>query len=124
MGAYDGAEVCEMVGLYLLKKIKDIIPQAFVGLYRDDGLAVVQNANGPNLDRIRKKLHKCFKEENLKIEVMINMSEVNFLDVNLNIATGKIKPFRKPNNSYLFIQIFTENINYQQIKNKITVHGG
>ena len=25
---------------------------------------------------------------------------------------------------YLFIQIFTENINYQQIKNKITVHGG
>ena len=57
MGAYDGADVCEMVGLYLLKKIKDIIPQAFVGLYRDDGLAVVQNANGPNLDRIRKKLH-------------------------------------------------------------------
>ena len=68
LGAYDGAEVCEMVGLYLLKKIKDIIPQAFVGLYRDDGLAVVQNANGPNLDRIRKKLHKCFKEENLKID--------------------------------------------------------
>ena len=64
MGAYDGAEVCEMVGLYLLKKIKEIIPQAFVGLYRDEGLAVVQNANGPNLDRIRKKLHKCFKEEN------------------------------------------------------------
>ena len=103
MGAYDGAEVCEMVGLYLLKKTKDIIPQAFVGLYRDDGLAVVQNANGPNLDRIRKKLHKCFKEENLKIEVMINMSEVNFLDVNLNIATGKIKPFRKPNNSLQYI---------------------
>ena len=91
MGAYDGAEVCEMVGLYRLKKIKEIIPQVFVGLYRDDGLAVVQNANGPNLDRIRKKLHKCFKKENLKIEVMINMSEIKFLDVNLNIATGKIK---------------------------------
>ena len=102
MGAYDSAKVCEMVGLYL-KKIKDIIPQAFVGLYRDDGLAVVQNANSPNLNRIRKKLHKCFKEENLKIEVMINMSEVNFLDVNLNIATGKIKPFRKPNNSLQYI---------------------
>ena len=104
MGAYnDGADVCEMVGLYLLKKIKDIIPQAFVGSYRDDGLAVVQNSNGPNLERIRKKLHKCFKKENLKIEVMINMSEVNFLDVNLNIATGKIKPFREPNNSLQYI---------------------
>ena len=56
-----------------------------------------------NLDRIRKKLPKCFKEENLNIEVMINMSEVNFLDVNLNIATGKIKPFRKPNNSLQYI---------------------
>ena len=55
----------EIVGLYLLKKIKDIIPQAFLGvLYRDAGLAVVKNANGPNLDRIWKKLHRCFKEEN------------------------------------------------------------
>ena len=31
------------------------------------------------------------------------MSEVNFLDVNLNIATGKIKPFPKPNNSLQYI---------------------
>ena len=30
MGAFDGAEVCELVGLYLLKKIKNIIPPSHV----------------------------------------------------------------------------------------------
>ena len=34
------------------------------------------------------------------------------------------KPYKLVDYIYLFIQIFTENINYQQIKNKITVHGG
>ena len=40
MGAYDGAEVCELVGLYLLNKIKESIPSLNSGLYRDDGLGI------------------------------------------------------------------------------------
>ena len=39
MGAPDGAEVCEMVGLFLLKEIEENFPQLNTGLYRDDGLA-------------------------------------------------------------------------------------
>ena len=38
MGAFDGAEVCELVGLYLLKQMEVFIPREQVGLYRDDGL--------------------------------------------------------------------------------------
>ena len=88
MGAFDGAEVCELVGLYLFKKIKNIIPPSHVGLYRDDGVAVITDANGPKIDKIKKKLHRCFKDENLKIAVNVNMVKVDFLDIHLNIETG------------------------------------
>ena len=40
MGGFHGAEVCELVGLYLLSQLSEIIPKEFIGLYRDDGLAV------------------------------------------------------------------------------------
>ena len=42
MGCYDGAEVCELVGFYLLKKVSNIVDKKSIGLYRDDGLAVLQ----------------------------------------------------------------------------------
>ena len=38
MGSWDGAEVCDIVGMYLLSQISDI--NLNIGLYRDDGLAV------------------------------------------------------------------------------------
>ena len=48
MGSFDGAEVCELVGLYLLHKLvqKGIFKREHVGLYRDDGLAVVEVKRG------------------------------------------------------------------------------
>ena len=42
MGAYGGAEICELVGLYMLNKINTFYPNN-VGLYHDDGLAVFKN---------------------------------------------------------------------------------
>ena len=42
MECYDGAEVCELVGSYLLKKVSNIVDKKSIGLYRDDGLAVLQ----------------------------------------------------------------------------------
>ncbi|GFR64589.1 DNA polymerase [Elysia marginata] len=38
MGSFDGAETCELVGLYLLSQLQHL--DIKVGLYRDDGLAV------------------------------------------------------------------------------------
>ena len=43
MGAYDGAEVCELVGLFLLNSLANKFDKNSVGLYRDDGLAVFKN---------------------------------------------------------------------------------
>ena len=48
MGSYDGVECCELIGLYMLKKLAEgkfaIFPKAYLGLYRNDGLAVHEGA--------------------------------------------------------------------------------
>ena len=51
MGAYDGAEVCELVGTFLLEKISEICNKCDIGLYRDDGLAVFRNKSGTHLEK-------------------------------------------------------------------------
>ena len=60
MGAYDGAEVCELVGTYMLSLISNVYKKSDVGLYRDDGLAVFKNTSGPQNERIKKKIQKIF----------------------------------------------------------------
>ena len=66
MGSLDGAETFELIGVYLLNKLTTIISQEHLGLYQDDGLAIIGNVNGPKLDKIRKKLHNAFQREGLK----------------------------------------------------------
>ena len=50
-GCYDEPEVCELVGSYLLKKVSNIIDKKSVGLYRNDGLAILQNLSGPQIEQ-------------------------------------------------------------------------
>ena len=85
MGSFDGAEVCELVGLYLLNKIKPLLDSNNVGLYRDDGLAIVHKANGPKVDRLRKDIISLFKDEGLSITIDTNLIETDFLDVSFNL---------------------------------------
>ena len=103
MGSFDSAEVCELVGLYLLNKIKSLLGSNNVGLYRDDGLAIVHKASGPKVDRLRKDIISLFKDEGLSITIDTNLIETDFLDVSFNLNTGKYFPFRKPNNAPLYI---------------------
>ena len=53
MGAYDGAEVCELVGMYLLSILSAKCEKENIGLYRDDGLAVFKDLSGPEAERIK-----------------------------------------------------------------------
>ena len=65
MGSFDGAEVCELVGLFLLDQLAEILGKENVGLYRDDGLAVIKNSSGPAIERIRKMITKLFQQHSL-----------------------------------------------------------
>ena len=69
MVAYDGAEVCENVGLFLLNNLANKFEKNSVGLYRDDGLALFKNINGHRGDKIRKDFHQLFKENGLSLEI-------------------------------------------------------
>ena len=62
MGSFDGAEVCELVGLYLLDILKNEFGGQNTGLYRDDGLCCFQKLSGPDLEKRKKKMCKTFKE--------------------------------------------------------------
>ena len=105
MGSFDGAEVCELVGLYLLDKLSELLGKDNVGLYRDDGLAAVKSTSGPVLDKTRKNIITLFKNEGLGITIDNNLIETDFLDVTFNLTSGKFFPHRKPNNTPLYINV-------------------
>ena len=109
MGSYDGAEICELVGLYLLNQLSTVIDKSSVGLYRDDGLAAINNENGPKLDRVSKDIIALFKEKGLSITIKTNLIETDFLDVTFNLATKKYFPFWKANNTPLYINTFSNH---------------
>ena len=96
MGAYDSAQVCELVGTFLLEKISEICNKGDIGLYRDDGLAVFRNKSGTKLEKIKKKLQILFKEYDLEIIAESNQKIVNYLDVTLNLNDGTFRSYHKP----------------------------
>ena len=98
MGGYDSAELCDLVGLYLLSKINTLDIEA--GLYRDDGLAVVDltKYTRRQVENFKKSLCKIFQETGLKITVEANHERVNFLDITLDLPSMSYWPYIKDNN--------------------------
>ena len=78
--------------------------QKQIGLYRDDDIAAVQ-ASGPTIDRLRKRVISLFKEIGLSISVSVNMKRTDFLDIFLDLETGSYQPYRKPNETPVYINI-------------------
>ena len=103
MGSFDGAEVCELIGLFLLDNLSEEYGKNNVGLYRDDGLVLLKNASGPQSERTRKDITREFKRQGLNISISANLKICNFLDVTLNLTDGSYYPYRKPYNETLYI---------------------
>ena len=103
MGAYDGAEVCELVGLLVLHKMKKKFPEINFGLYRDDGLGAHKIERKGRTEKKKKEIHKLFKELGLDITIDSNLQSVNFLDVTMNMKDGKFWPYKKPNNTIKYV---------------------
>ena len=94
MGGYHGAEICDLVGLFLLSQLVDIIPSPLIGLYRDDGLTV-SRATPRQIENMKKKICQVFTKNGLRITTEANAKSVNFLDINLDLRTGMYKPYTK-----------------------------
>ena len=94
--SFDVAEICELVGLYLLNQLKDIT-NGSVTVYRDDGLAFVHKYSGPQMDRSRKNIINFSKQHGFQINIEINLKITVFLDIYLDLENNKFYPYRKPN---------------------------
>ena len=103
MGSYDGAEVCELVGAYVLSIITTHYSKDHVGLYRDDGLAIFHKISGNKAEKIKKHIAKIFKDLGLKITIEANLKVVDYLDITLDLNSGKYYPYRKPNDNPVYI---------------------
>ena len=90
--------------LYVLNQIELVIPHTHVGLYRDDGIGVV-DLHGPDVERLRKKITKLFQDNSLKITVEANIKITTFLDVCFNLVNETFKPYRKDNDKPSYINI-------------------
>ena len=102
-GSFNGAEICELVGLFILNHLGKRFGKENIGLYRDDGLAIIKSKSARLLDKTRKELHKIFEQFDLKITAEVNLDVVNFLDVTFDLNNAKHKPYRKPNDDPLYI---------------------
>ena len=105
MGAYDGAEVCELIGIFMLHKLSTQYKKGDIGLYRDDGLAILKNISGSESERMKKNIQSTFKENGLEIIIECNKKIVNFLDITINLNDGTYKPYHKPDNLIQYINI-------------------
>ena len=103
MGSYDGAEVCELVGLCILPILQEKLGNPNIGLYRDDGLGDLHNLNARASAKKRKDITEAFKNLELKITIEANLKTVDFLDVTLDLRNESYKPYRKPNDNTLYI---------------------
>ena len=98
MGSYDGAEVCVLVGLYMLYLFSQRFGIDFIGLYRDDG-STAQILSKKQADRARKDIIAIYKSYGFTITVEINhLPRMDMLDVTFDLPSGKYWPYKKPNN--------------------------
>ena len=66
MGAYDGAEVSELVGTFILYLLSSKCNKNNTGLCRDDGLAVFKNTSVLQAEKIKNHFQNIFRKNNLK----------------------------------------------------------
>ena len=101
-GAFDSAEVCDIVGLFLLSELEKQKLNANTGKFRDDGLGV-SSATPRQIDQIKKKICEVYKKHGLSITVDANKKVVQFLDVEFNLENETYQPFIKPNDVPLYV---------------------
>ena len=97
IGSFDGAEICEITGLYILNKLISSnigLTKENTGLYRDDGL-VATPMTKQQAERMFKKIHAVFKSENLTVKMEGLTKSVEYLDIKMHLDTGEYEPYRK-----------------------------
>ena len=115
MGSFFGAELCDLIGLYALSKLESLYDTKEIGLYRDDGLAIIQPKNNQDLENKKKKTIKIFRDIGFKITIDTGATTCNFLDITLDLSNNLFKPYKKENTEIRYIN---RNSNHPKIIKK------
>ena len=67
MRSFFGAKLCDIMGLYALSKLESLYNFNEIGLYRYDGLAIIQPENNQDLENKKIKTIGIFKDIGFKI---------------------------------------------------------
>ena len=109
MGSYDGAEVCELIGIFMLSLIGNKYNSNNIGLQRDGRLAVFKNTSGLQSEKIKKTFQKMLRDKSLDIIINCNVKIVNFFDVTLNLNGSPYGPYKKANNETNYIHVSSDH---------------
>ena len=96
MGGYTGAEIYELIRIYVLTRGAKLVKKSDCRLYRDDGLVTLRNVNGQQIHRTRKKITKIFNV-GFSIDIETNSKVVDFLDITSSLNNGIYKPHKRTN---------------------------
>ena len=80
MGAFQGAESCDHVGLLLVSKLQHLPIK--VSAYRDDILAAC-SLTPFQVEKVKQKVVEVFQQYGLKVKAIANTRVANFLDITL-----------------------------------------
>ena len=85
--------------------------------YRVNGLVILLNVNGQQIDRTRKNIIKIFKDVGFNIDIETNSKMFDVLDITFNLNNSICKPYKKPNDILLYINKSSNHL--PQIVNKL-----
>ena len=104
MGANDSCELCELVGLFLLAKIKDQKKEVIssIAIYRDDVIITLKK-HGKQINETKSILTKLFKDEGLTLCEWDEGTKMTYLDIEFSLHDGTYRPFKKPNDNSKYL---------------------
>ena len=102
MGAWDGAEACDLVGLFLLSKLQHL--PINVGAFRDDVLAVC-SLTPFQVEKVKQEVVEVFQQYDLKVKAIANTRVANFLDVTLDLNNKVHRPYMKPGTQLEYVHV-------------------
>ena len=96
MGSLHGAQVCDLVGLYLLNPFAN-------ERNKSDGLAVIKQKSKCNVCKINNQITRKLSDIGFDITINAGETSTNFLDIQLNFLTDDYCNYIKPNAKTIYI---------------------
>ena len=99
-----GAEICELIALYVLLELKNILRNLTIGLSRDDGLiAIEKKISNVETEITKKSMQKLTQSIGTNSIIETPFWKIDYLNLNFNLLNHTLYPYRKDSNKISYI---------------------